>query len=156
MQQQQSNRPESAEYGHAVPIQIRFTDIDQLQHVTNSVYQQYYDMGRMAYFSQVLGEQMDWQREGLVLVSLHMDYMTAIRLQHSVEVRTRVVQIGNKSVSMEQEIYNHTTQSVCSRSRSVMVACADMCSRSIAVPQRWVERMVSHEPQLRLRAVVGQ
>lgn len=139
-----------------MPIQIRFTDIDQLQHVTNSVYQQYYDMGRMAYFNEVLVEQMDWQREGLVLVSLHMDYMSSIKLQHSVEVRTRVVEIGNKSVTMEQEIYNFDTECVCSRSRSVMVACAEMCRRSIAVPQRWVERMVAFDSELKLRAAVGQ
>ena len=138
-----------------MPIQIRFTDIDQLQHVTNSVYQQYYDMGRMAYFNEVLAEQMDWQREGVVLVSLHMDYMSSIKLQHSVEVRTRVVEIGNKSVTMEQEIYNYDTECVCSRSRSVMVACAEMCSRSIAVPQRWVERMVAFDSELKLRAAVG-
>lgn len=142
-------QPSSAqpEYRHSIPVQIRFTDIDQLEHVTNSVYQQYYDMGRMAYFTQVLGEPMDWKEEGLVLVSLSMEFMAPIRLLHRVEVRTRVVSIGRKSVSMEQEIYNHTTRCVCSRSRSVLAACVERCSRSVPVPARWVERIANYEPQ---------
>lgn len=142
----QPNSPQP-EYRHSVALQIRFTDIDQLEHVTNSVYQQYYDMGRMAYFTEVLGEHMDWKQEGLVLVSLSMDFMAPIRLQHHVEVRTRVVSVGRKSVSMEQEIYNYTTGCVCSHSRSTMAACVDRCSRSVLVPARWVERIANHEPQ---------
>ncbi|MBQ9470263.1 MAG: acyl-CoA thioesterase [Bacteroidales bacterium] len=134
-------------FRHSTPVQIRFTDIDQLEHVTNSVYQQYYDMGRMAYFDQVLGEPMDWKREGLVLVSLSLDFLSPIRLHHRVEVCTRVVSIGRRSVRMEQEIYNHTTGCVCSRSRSVMAACVEHGSRSVPVPARWVERMAAHEPQ---------
>ena len=44
----------SLNYFHNTPIQIRFNDIDQLGHATNSVYQQYFDLGKMAYFDHVL------------------------------------------------------------------------------------------------------
>jgi acyl-CoA thioester hydrolase len=44
---------------HITPIQIRFNDIDKLNHVTNSVYQQYFDLGKMDYFNDVLQEQMN-------------------------------------------------------------------------------------------------
>lgn len=135
-------------YLFSTQIQIRFTDIDQLGHVTNSVYQQYYDMGRMTYFNHVFGEQMDWKVEGLVLVSLSLDFFSPIKLGNQIEVRTKICEIGNKSVKMVQEIYNHSTNCVCSKSSSVMVACKNSCSESIAVPERWVKCAKSFEVDL--------
>lgn len=134
----------------STPIQIRFTDIDQLKHVTNSVYQQYFDMGRMEYFAHVFGERMDWSGEGLVLVSLSMDYMSPIKLIDKIEVRSRISGIGHKSIKMQQQIYNFTSGCVCSQSTSVLVACKSFCTESIEIPSRWVDKIKAFEPELLL------
>lgn len=137
--------PESPKFLHSTPLQVRFSDIDQLEHVTNSVYQQYYDMGRMEYFTHVFGEHMNWKIEGLILVSLSMDFISPIRLNDQIEVRTRTYAIGNKSLSMQQEIYNHTNGSVCSRGISIMVACRNLGAETIAVPERWRDKIARFE-----------
>lgn len=51
----ESKRHITHTYFHSTPIQIRFNDIDQLGHATNSVYQQYFDLGKMAYLDQEIG-----------------------------------------------------------------------------------------------------
>ena len=95
-------------YFHKHPIQKRFSDIDMLGHVTNSIYQQYFDLGRMYYFSEVLNEKMDWQDEGLILVSININFMAQVKLYEDIEVRTKIVKLGNKSLEMHQQIFNLT------------------------------------------------
>jgi acyl-CoA thioester hydrolase len=45
-----------SQFKHQLPIQIRFVDIDAFGHVNNAVFASYYEMARVAYFDQVLGE----------------------------------------------------------------------------------------------------
>jgi len=139
------NAHESFRFYHAVPVQIRFNDIDKLDHETNSVYQQYYDLGRMAYFADVLGEKMDWQEDGLILVSITIDFISPVKLYDNVEVRTKIHHIGNKSLKMAQEIFNHSTGVVSSVSRSVMVGYSNLKGEAVPIPHRWRERIASFE-----------
>lgn len=135
----------SLSYYHSAPIQIRFNDIDKLDHVTNSVYQQYFDLGRMAYFDNVLKERMDWSKEGLILVNITINFLTPIRMFDSVEVRTKIVKLGNKSLDMQQEIFNITTGEIAASSSSVMVGFNGTTEEAIPIPARWRERISGYE-----------
>ena len=132
-------------YFHSTSIQIRFNDIDKLGHVTNSVYQQYFDLGRMAYFNDVLKEQMDWEVEGLILANITIDYINPIELHDQIIVRTKVYNIGNKSLKMCQELYNNTTSLIAASSKSVMVAYSNKTKTTLKVPERWVVSILSFE-----------
>ncbi|HPW26657.1 MAG TPA: acyl-CoA thioesterase, partial [Tenuifilaceae bacterium] len=81
-------------YFHSTPIQIRVNDIDPLNHVNNSVYQQYFDLGKIAYFNRVLGEHLNLETEGLVLANITIDYLKPITLYDSIEVFTRIYEMG--------------------------------------------------------------
>ncbi len=145
-----SSNPKPHSYYHRTPIQIRFNDIDQLSHVTNSVYQQYFDLGKLKYFNEVLQEKMNWEVEGLVLASITIDYLIPIRMWDKVEVLSKVYEIGNKSLKMRQEIYNNTTGEIDAVSRAVMVCFSNAAGRSIPIPQRWRELILSFEKDLQL------
>jgi len=133
---------------HRTPIQIRFNDIDQLSHVTNSVYQQYLDLGRLKYFTEVLQEKMNWEVEGLVLASITIDYIIPIRMWDSIEVLSKVYEIGNKSLKMRQEIFSNTTGDVAAVSKAVMVCFSNAAGKSIPIPLRWRELILSFEKDL--------
>ena len=130
---------------HNTPIQIRFNDIDQLGHVTNSVYQQYFDLGKMSYFNKVLAEQMDWEIEGLILASITIDYINSIKLYDKVIVRSKIYHIGNKSLKMSQNLFDESTGLVAATSKSTMVAFSNKNQSSIKVPERWRERILAFE-----------
>jgi acyl-CoA thioester hydrolase len=133
---------------HSHPIQKRFSDIDMLGHATNSVYQQYFDLGRMHYFIDVFNEQMDWQEEGLILVNINISYLSQVKLDEQIVVKTKIVKIGNKSLEMHQQVYNVATESVAAQSKSIMVGYRGKEGISIPVPQRWCERIVSFEKDI--------
>lgn len=132
-----SLNPSNLNFFHSVPIQIRFNDIDKLDHATNSVYQQYLDLGRMDYFDSVLKEVMEWKVEGLILVSISIDFISPVKLYDRVEVRTKITRMGNKSLDMKQEIYNISTGQVSASSSSVMVGYRGLTEESIPIPLRW-------------------
>jgi len=129
----------------STPIQIRFNDIDQLLHVNNSVYQQFFDWGRMNYFKEVLNEIMDWNIEGLILASISIDFLNSIELYDEVEVRTKIYHIGNKSVKMSQELYNKTKNCVAATSKSVMVNYSNKSKKTLIVPERWRKSIAAYE-----------
>lgn len=39
-------------FHHALPIQLRFNDVDKFGHVNNTVYFSFYDLGKTEYFVQ--------------------------------------------------------------------------------------------------------
>ena len=133
---------------HSCPLQIRFNDIDTLGHATNSVYQQYFDLGRMEYFSDVLQEEMDWQEEGLILVSININYLAPVKLYDEIEVRTKIVKLGNKSLEMVQQVYNLTKQSVAAESKSIMVGFSGKTQQSIPIAERWRKRIANFEKDI--------
>jgi acyl-CoA thioester hydrolase len=136
------------QFYHSHPIQKRFSDIDMLGHATNSVYQQYFDLGRMHYFIDVFNEQMDWQEEGLILVNINISYLSQVKLEEDIEVRTKIVKIGNKSVEMHQQIFNLSTQDVAAESKSIMVGYRGKEGVSIPVPQRWSKKIADFEKDI--------
>ena len=130
------------------PIQIRFNDLDRLDHVTNSVYQQYFDLGRMEYFRKVFQEQMDWSVEGLILASVAIDFLNPIKLYDEIVVRTKIYKIGNKSLKMSQELYNLTTGKVAATSKSAMVGYNNSKEITITIPERWRKKIADFEQDL--------
>ncbi len=58
-------------------IQVRFTDLDVLGHVNNNVYLSYFEMTRVHYFKELLGENWDWRKFGIVLVKNDLGWQFA-------------------------------------------------------------------------------
>ncbi len=132
-------------YFHITPIQIRFNDIDKLDHVTNSVYQQYFDLGKMDYFNDVLQEQMNWEDVGLILASISIDFVNPIKLFDKIIVRTKIHHIGNKSLKMVQELYNKSTGKIAATSKSTMVGYNNAKEITVIIPERWRKRIITYE-----------
>ena len=126
-------------------IQVRFNDVDIAGHVNNAVYQEYFDLGKLNYFNQILGNEVDWKKEGLVLANITIDYFQPILLDESLFLSTHVESFGNKSFVMIQELYDEQKIILKSKAKSIMV-CFDFTSNStIPVPSAWVNQIKIHE-----------
>lgn len=103
------------------PVQIRFNDIDGQQHVNNGVYQQYYDIGRSGYFTQISGKEYQTGGQSVVVASVKTDFLKPIFLHDRIQVESRISKIGNKSLQMEQRITDIKTGDTKSTSSTVFV-----------------------------------
>ncbi len=85
-----------------VPIEVRFRDLDALEHVNNAVYATYLEIARLRYLETVsIGEP---PRPTMMVARLEIDYRRSILYGQRVEVGIRVAQLGTKSFSLEYEI----------------------------------------------------
>ncbi len=116
---------------------MRFADVDQFGHVNNVALQSYYDLGKTEFFGELWRLSARIGRVPAIIVSLKTDFIHQVRYGDRVEVRTRMVAIGNKSLTLQQSIVREGVE--CSRSQAVMV-CVDAETRcSVEVPREWRE-----------------
>lgn len=130
-------------------IQKRFSDVDSFHHVNNVAQQMYFDVGKVDYYRCVLGQDVLFDRLRIITVATSTSYLGQIRLEDEILVATTAEKVGNKSITLEQQLV-HTaadgTRRVCSRSTSVMVAFDFEAQQAVPVPEAWRERMLGrHE-----------
>ena len=145
----------NTEYKHITPVQVRFNDIDIMGHVNNSVHQNYYDIARVEYFRSVLRKGIDWQGDTVVLASIRIDFFSPVLLEEKVSVRTCVEQIGEKSLTMVQELFNTDSGEVKSFNQAVLVGFSRKENKTIPIPEKWKTDIIRFEGKISLKYPVS-
>jgi acyl-CoA thioester hydrolase len=135
---------------HSISLQVRFNDVDIAGHVNNAVYQEYFDYGKLKYFNLVLGDQVDWKKEGIVLANINIDFFLPIWLEEEIKILTKVVSFGTKSFKIHQEIWDLEDKELKSRAISTMVSFDFVDHAPIAVPVFWKEKITAFESVVKL------
>lgn len=126
-------------FRHAVPLQLRFNDIDVLGHVNNNAQLALFDVGKTEFYNALRGQLADWSRVEAVIVNLNCTFMEQIRFTDPMEVRTRVKKIGEKSFTIQQILRNTATGQICSMCESVMVSVDYATKTSKPIPENIAE-----------------
>ncbi len=124
-------------FRHSTPMQVRFTDIDMMQHVTNSMYLAYCDLARMKYLNDVLEEKIGQTEESLVIASITIDFMKPIFLDEKIEILTKTIKIGNKSIHTLQHIINPESKEIKAEVKSAISGFNYLKQHSIIIPEKW-------------------
>jgi acyl-CoA thioester hydrolase len=126
------------------PIQVRFSDVDIMGHVSNTVYQNYYDSGKVNYFDEVIPE-MDFIQTGVVGASVKIDYLKPIFMKTRILVETRVAILGQKSMTMEHCLVNEQTGETLSTCTAVLVCYAIKELKSMLIPETWRKNILLYD-----------
>lgn len=138
-------------FNHTTRIQIRFNDLDMLGHVNNAVYQHYYDYARMEYFAAVLGNQVNWMEFGVIMAGISINYYHPIKISDNIAVRSSIKKIGEKSITMVQEIYNTESLEICSDNKATMVGFSSSRNETIRIPEYWRQKISGFEKHIDLK-----
>ncbi|MFN5148769.1 MAG: acyl-CoA thioesterase [Flavobacteriia bacterium] len=114
-------------------IQVRFTDLDVLGHVNNNVYLSYFEMTRVHYFKELLGENWDWRKFGIVLVKNEVEYVRSVLLNDQPEITMYTEHIGTKSFTLGYELM--VNGQLYSNGRSVQVCFDATVQETIPLPE---------------------
>jgi len=128
---------DNLEVNHQEIIQIRFNDIDVLGHVNNAVQITYLDYGKLKYFEALKGQVLDWSGSELVMVNINVDFMEPIFISNQIVVKTKVYEIGNKSIKLVQVIKDYETNRVKTVCRSVMCGFDPKTNTSLLISDEW-------------------
>lgn len=139
------------EFKHHTDIQIRFNDIDLIGHVNNAIYQHFFDLARKRYFEEVIGARLEWKTFGVVMASICIDYFHAITMEEKISVRSGIEVIGDKSITMVQEIYNRDNGELKSQNRAVMVGYSPVKDKTTAIPSIWKEKIYDFERKVEFK-----
>ncbi len=124
-------------FKHEEKIQIRFNDIDVLGHVNNAVQLNYYDYGKMKYFETMKQGLINWHEAELVIVNLNINFFVPIFMGDDIRVRTKIYEIGRKSVKLIQVLYDEKTKQIKSMCDAVMCGFDVHTNASTLISEEW-------------------
>jgi acyl-CoA thioester hydrolase len=132
-------------FHHRQPVQVRFNDIDVLGHLNNSVYFEFFDLAKLNYFIDVLGDAFNPDVVGLAVVNVNCDFMAQAFITEQLEVVTAVTSISERSLRLEQRLINVQTGQVKSVCRAVMAGFDVKNASSAPISDEWRARMNKFE-----------
>ncbi|MCU4752338.1 acyl-CoA thioesterase [Halobacteria archaeon AArc-curdl1] len=86
----------------SVDVQVRYQDLDTLQHVNNAVYVTYFEMARTSYLDAILDIPVD--AFAFVVASLSIDFKRPVTMGDDVVAAVAVTELGTSSWTMAYEI----------------------------------------------------
>jgi acyl-CoA thioester hydrolase len=123
--------------------EVEFRDVDTAEHVNNAVYLTYLETARIGYLREALGDGFLY-RLSLILAHIAVDFRSPARFSETLEIGSRVPQIGTKSFAMEHEVRAGDGRLVAEAS-SVLVAFDYEADASMPVPEEWRRRLNAYE-----------
>ncbi len=134
-------------YKHCAPIQVRFSDVDKLNHVNNAYYLTYLETARVQYFRQVFGNQVNWSETGFVIARSEINYKVPIYLNDDIHCFTTVEKLGNKSMTLQNAIVKKVGNELveCADGIIVLVAMDYTTHTKIPLPDLWRELISEFE-----------
>ncbi|ELR69863.1 Thioesterase [Fulvivirga imtechensis AK7] len=125
-------------------LQVRWMDLDPLAHVNNSIYIQYFELGRGKYMS-AASSTWDWHKNMFLIASITCDYKRELKLtDHNPAVWVRTLRFGAKSFELEylicSEKQGETILHAQGRSTQVMF---DMKERSTFQIPEWLRNEIT-------------
>ncbi len=133
--------PDLGCFHHRCDLQIRFSDVDVLGHVNNTVYMTFYDTGKAHYFSDLLERRIDWKHVECVIANVDCAFLAPIFFGEEIEVLTRCESIGEKSFKLLQAIREKRNGAIKSACETVMVSFDPESGKAMELPQEWREAL---------------
>lgn len=121
-------------------IQVRLTDIDILGHVNNSIYLVYFEMARVHYFNELVGQDWDWIENGVVLVKNEVVYHHPVLLYDQPVIKIYLQAIGNKSFTLSYALT--VGDQLCTSGSSTLVGFNSKLQQSIEIPTQMKEALL--------------
>ncbi len=129
---------------HKAAIQIRFKDVDALGHVNNANHLTYFEYARIRFFDDLVGDEIDWDNEGMILAQQAVNYKKPIYLKDVIHVHTWFVKSGNTSFELAYEIVRTEkdgTETICATGNSIQVAYSYKEQKPVPVPKGWLSKL---------------
>ena len=106
---------------HVQPIEVRFRDIDALDHVNHAVVLTYCETVRCDWFAQATGTP-SMAALPFILAAAKVEYRAPIRKEDPIEVAMSTVRIGTKSWTFRYEVRHRASKAVFAEVETVQVA----------------------------------
>lgn len=115
------------------PVTLRYGDTDRQGHINNAAYCTFFESGRVAFLCHEHGTIAD-EGYAFVIAKLSLDFFKEMNFPGTVEVGTRVNQIGKSSFTCGQALFKDGE--CCSTAESIIVLTDENTRRSAPMPEK--------------------
>ena len=130
-------------FRNRLPLQIRFSDVDVVGHVNNIVYFAFYDTGKAAFMTELLGRKISWKEVDTVVANVDCAFIAPILYGENIEVLTTCIDIHDKSFKLLQMIRNVESGEVKSVCETIMVSFNPATQKAAPLSDEWREKICS-------------
>ena len=122
-----------------IKIQIRFKDLDPMQHVNNAVYFSYFEIGRLEFFRRVVKD-IEFKRYPFILARVEANFHKPVTIHHpEIILKMWAGDFGNKSFKFFYEIVSVDGKIKFTTGESVQVFFDYKSNKTIPVPDDFKE-----------------
>lgn len=134
-------------YRLSTTIEVRWRDLDALNHVNNAVYFTYLEQARVRYLRE-LGLVPDAPSGiGFILAEAHCRYKSPLTLGEHVTVHIRVSELGRSSFVFEYRMEGEDGR-LAAEARTAQVCYDYEEQHPMPIPDEWRDTIVNFEPEL--------
>ena len=135
----------SEEYRFALPVEVRFRDIDAMEHVNNAVYFSYMEHARIGYLRAVglMPERLN--EISFILAEATCRFKSPVPFGMPLIVRARVAEMRGSSFFMDYSIEEQGTGRVMAIGRTASVVYDYAASKSVPIPPEWRSKIEAFE-----------
>ncbi len=131
-------------FRYKVEVQVRFRDLDPMNHVNNAVYFTYFEIARIAYYGELTGS-TDPRELDIILAEATCSYRSPAVYGERLDVWVRTASLGRSSSVFEYRIAEQTTGRLVATGRTVQVMYDYATGRSMPIPPELRARFEAFE-----------
>lgn len=132
---------DNIKFGHRVPLQTRFNDVDMFGHLNNTVYLQFFDQGKYEYLHRLMPDPRN-AATAPVVAHIDVDFLAPSFIDEKLAVETTVTAIGESSLVLTQRIVNEHGDVKC-EAQTVMVNIDVATGRPVDINDEWREALTN-------------
>lgn len=129
-----------------VAVQVRFRDLDAMNHVNNAVYMTYFEIARLAFWAEI-SDDHDVSGRGLILAEQTCTYRSPARYNDVLDVWLKPVAMRRSSFVYRYRITEQRSGRLIATGRSVQVAYDYETEKSVPLQSRYraaLEKAAGH------------
>lgn len=127
-------------------IQVRWTDLDPLYHVNNSIYIQYFEIARGRYMLEA-APTWDWHKDMFLLANINCNYLKELKIATpDTRCWVRTKEMGNKSFILEYMITTNGSE-IHTVGTSTQVMFDTQTKKTIVLPDWLKQELTSYEKE---------
>lgn len=130
-----------ADFNYEIELDVRFRDLDPMQHVNNAVYASYLEQARVQYVQDVVEKPL--METGAVVANLNIEFERPIEYDETVTVAVRAGEMGTTSVPLHYEIRTET--GLAATAETLLVAYDRDAGKPRPIPDEWRKAITEHE-----------
>ena len=129
------------------PIEVRYGDLDPQGHLNNAKYLTYFETARINYFVHLglFTPGHSFMDIGVIMADACVTFHAAVQYGMPVKVGVRISKLGNKSMTVEQNIVHAETGEVLASGQVILVAYDYHTNKTLPIPKEMREAISNFE-----------